>query len=101
MYICIYVCVYVYIYIYIYIYVKLGLEASSGLNPCSSQGYLEVSSVEAKSMAKAGLIDITSVRGLVVVIIVISVIMNIIIIIFIMTSEPAFLPPWRRPARGR
>jgi argininosuccinate synthase len=38
-----------------------SMEASSGLNPVSSQGYLEVSSVEAKSMAKAGLIDITSV----------------------------------------
>merc|ERR1719159_1716106 len=38
-----------------------SMEASSGLNPTSSQGYLEVSSVEAKSMAKAGLIDIGSV----------------------------------------
>jgi len=38
-----------------------SMEASSGLNPVSSQGYLEVSSVEAKSMAKAGLIDIESV----------------------------------------
>jgi len=36
------------------------MEASSGLNPASSQGYLEVSSVEAKSMAKAGLIDVGS-----------------------------------------
>lgn len=38
-----------------------SMEASSGLNPVSSQGFLEVSSVEAKSMAKAGLIDTTSV----------------------------------------
>merc|ERR1719253_1243907 len=38
-----------------------SMEASSGLNPCSSQGFLEVSSVEAKSMAKAGLIDVESV----------------------------------------
>jgi len=38
-----------------------SMEASSGLNPVSSQGYLEVSSVEAKSMAKAGLIDTVSV----------------------------------------
>jgi len=38
-----------------------SMEASSGLNPTSSQGYLEVSSVEAKSMAKAGLIKIGSV----------------------------------------
>mmetsp|Transcript_79136 Transcript_79136/g.149275 ORF Transcript_79136/g.149275 Transcript_79136/m.149275 type:complete len:432 (-) Transcript_79136:503-1798(-) len=38
-----------------------SMEASSGLNPTSSQGYLEVSSVEAKSMAKAGLIDVGSV----------------------------------------
>jgi argininosuccinate synthase len=37
-----------------------SMEASSGLNPASSQGFLEVSSVEAKSMAKAGLIDIHS-----------------------------------------
>eukprot|EP00933_Yihiella_yeosuensis_P017850 TRINITY_DN14845_c0_g1_i1.p1 TRINITY_DN14845_c0_g1~~TRINITY_DN14845_c0_g1_i1.p1 ORF type:complete len:435 (-),score=93.30 TRINITY_DN14845_c0_g1_i1:133-1437(-) len=38
-----------------------SMEASSGLNPASSQGFLEVSSVEAKSMAKAGLIDYGSV----------------------------------------
>lgn len=38
-----------------------SMEASAGLNPVSSQGYLEVSSVEAKSMAKAGLIDVGSV----------------------------------------
>jgi len=38
-----------------------SMEASSGLNPVSSQGFLEVSSVEAKSMAKAGLIDVESV----------------------------------------
>jgi len=38
-----------------------SMEASSGLNPVSSQGYLEVSSVEAKSMAKAGLIKFSSV----------------------------------------
>jgi argininosuccinate synthase len=37
-----------------------SMEASAGLNPVSSQGYLEVSSVEAKSMAKAGLIDTES-----------------------------------------
>jgi len=38
-----------------------SMEASAGLNPVSSQGYLEVSSVEAKSMAKAGLIEVGSV----------------------------------------
>jgi len=38
-----------------------SMEASGGLNPASSQGFLEVSSVEAKSMAKAGLIDYGSV----------------------------------------
>lgn len=38
-----------------------SMEASAGLNPASSQGYLEVSSVEAKAMAKAGLIDTGSV----------------------------------------
>merc|ERR1719359_2270164 len=38
-----------------------SMEASEGLNPVSSQGYLEVSSVEAKSMAKAGLIETGSV----------------------------------------
>jgi len=38
-----------------------SMEASAGLNPVSSQGYLEVSSVEAKAMAKAGLIDCESV----------------------------------------
>eukprot|EP00425_Heterocapsa_triquetra_P016371 CAMPEP_0195153132 /NCGR_PEP_ID=MMETSP0448-20130528/182992_1 /TAXON_ID=66468 /ORGANISM="Heterocapsa triquestra, Strain CCMP 448" /LENGTH=625 /DNA_ID=CAMNT_0040191899 /DNA_START=84 /DNA_END=1962 /DNA_ORIENTATION=- len=45
----------------IYFEADSSMEASEGLNPCSSQGYLEVSSVEAKSMAKAGLIDVTSV----------------------------------------
>merc|ERR1712078_718819 len=38
-----------------------SMEASAGLNPVSSQGFLEVSSVEAKSMAKAGQIDTESV----------------------------------------
>lgn len=38
-----------------------SMEASSGLNPVSSQGFLEVSGVEAKSLAKAGQIDVTSV----------------------------------------
>jgi argininosuccinate synthase len=38
-----------------------SMEASKGLNPVSSQGFLEVSSVEAKAMAKSGLIDIESV----------------------------------------
>lgn len=38
-----------------------SMEASEGLNPVSSQGFLEVSSVEAKSLAKAGLIDAESV----------------------------------------
>jgi len=38
-----------------------SMEASAGLNPVSSQGYLEVSSVEAKALAKAGLIDCESV----------------------------------------
>lgn len=37
------------------------MEASGGLNPASSQGYLEVSSVEAKALAKAKLIDTGSV----------------------------------------
>jgi len=38
-----------------------SMEASSGLNPVSSQGYLEVSSVEAKALAKAGQISTESV----------------------------------------
>jgi len=38
-----------------------SMEASEGLNPVSSQGFLEVSSVEAKSLANAGLIDAGSV----------------------------------------
>lgn len=38
-----------------------SMEASGGLNPASSQGYLEVSSVEAKALAKAKLIDTGSV----------------------------------------
>merc|ERR1719473_1875912 len=41
----------------IYFEADSSMEASSGLNPVSSQGYLEVSSVEAKAMARAGLID--------------------------------------------
>merc|ERR1740138_1842680 len=45
----------------IYFEADSSMEASSGLNPVSSQGYLEVSSVEAKSMAKAGLIETGSV----------------------------------------
>merc|ERR1711979_103416 len=45
----------------IYFEADSSMEASEGLNPVSSQGYLEVSSVEAKAMAKAGLIDVTSV----------------------------------------
>lgn len=44
----------------IYFEEDASMEASSGLNPVSSQGFLEVSSVEAKAMAKAGLIDSTS-----------------------------------------
>ena len=31
-----------------------SMEASDGLNPASSQGYVEVQSVEAKIMARAG-----------------------------------------------
>mmetsp|Transcript_39771 Transcript_39771/g.93698 ORF Transcript_39771/g.93698 Transcript_39771/m.93698 type:complete len:437 (-) Transcript_39771:200-1510(-) len=45
----------------IYFEEDASMEASDGLNPVSSQGFLEVSSVEAKSMAKAGLIDTGSV----------------------------------------
>merc|ERR1719473_991725 len=45
----------------IYFEADSSMEESSGLNPVSSQGFLEVSSVEAKSMAKAGLIDVGSV----------------------------------------
>jgi len=45
----------------IYFEADSSMEASEGLNPVSSQGYLEVSAVEAKSMAKAGLIDYGSV----------------------------------------
>lgn len=45
----------------IYFEADSSMEASEGLNPVSSQGFLEVSSVEAKSMAKAGLIDYGSV----------------------------------------
>ncbi|CAK9086289.1 unnamed protein product, partial [Durusdinium trenchii] len=40
--------------------VKLGLHKGH-MNPASSQGYLEVSSVEAKALAKAKLIDTDSV----------------------------------------
>merc|ERR1711972_855431 len=45
----------------IYFEADSSMEASEGLNPVSSQGFLEVSAVEAKSMAKAGLIDSGSV----------------------------------------
>jgi len=45
----------------IYFEEDASMEASAGLNPASSQGYLEVCSVEAKSLAKAGLIDSGSV----------------------------------------
>jgi argininosuccinate synthase len=45
----------------IYFEADSSMEASEGLNPVSSQGFLEVSSVEAKAMAKAGLIDTESV----------------------------------------
>ena len=45
----------------VYFEADSSMEASEGLNPVSSQGFLEVSSVEAKSMAKAGLIDVQSV----------------------------------------
>jgi argininosuccinate synthase len=45
----------------IYFEADASMEASDGLNPVSSQGYLEVSSVEAKAMAKSGLIDATCV----------------------------------------
>merc|ERR1712056_24325 len=45
----------------IYFEADSSMEASEGLNPVSSQGYLEVSSVEAKALAKAGLIDTGSV----------------------------------------
>merc|ERR1712217_986731 len=45
----------------VYFEADSSMEASEGLNPVSSQGFLEVSSVEAKSMAKAGLIDVASV----------------------------------------
>eukprot|EP00929_Paragymnodinium_shiwhaense_P029743 TRINITY_DN1698_c0_g1_i2.p2 TRINITY_DN1698_c0_g1~~TRINITY_DN1698_c0_g1_i2.p2 ORF type:complete len:433 (+),score=110.92 TRINITY_DN1698_c0_g1_i2:59-1357(+) len=45
----------------IYFEEDASMEASKGLNPVSSQGYLEVGAVEAKSMAKAGLIDADSV----------------------------------------
>merc|ERR1711985_50174 len=45
----------------IYFEADSSMEASEGLNPVSSQGFLEVSAVEAKSMAKAGLIDAESV----------------------------------------
>merc|ERR1712232_1474445 len=41
----------------VYFEADSSMEASEGLNPVSSQGFLEVSAVEAKSMAKAGLID--------------------------------------------
>merc|ERR1712050_326316 len=41
----------------VYFEADSSMEASEGLNPVSSQGFLEVSAVEAKSMAKADLID--------------------------------------------
>merc|ERR1711976_447842 len=44
----------------VYFEANSSMEASEGLNPVSSQGFLEVSAVEAKSMAKAGLIDASS-----------------------------------------
>merc|ERR1712039_359574 len=44
----------------VYFEADSSMEASEGLNPVSSQGFLEVSAVEAKSMAKAGLIDSSS-----------------------------------------
>merc|ERR1712003_256409 len=44
----------------VYFEADSSMEASEGLNPVSSQGFLEVSAVEAKSMAKAGLIDAAS-----------------------------------------
>lgn len=34
-----------------------SMEASDGLNPVSSQGYAEVQSVEARSLAAAGQVD--------------------------------------------
>jgi len=34
-----------------------SMEASDGLNPVSSQGYAEIQSVEARSLARAGQID--------------------------------------------
>merc|ERR1711941_23792 len=45
----------------IYYEADASMEASSGLNPVSSQGFLEVSAVEAKAMATSGLIDTESV----------------------------------------
>jgi argininosuccinate synthase len=45
----------------VYFEADSSMEASEGLNPVSSQGFLEVSAVEAKSMAKAGLIEYGSV----------------------------------------
>ena len=35
-----------------------SMEASKGLNPVSSQGFAEIQSVEARSMAKAGQISV-------------------------------------------
>jgi len=40
-----------------------SMEASNGLNPVSSQGYAEVQSVEARSMAAAQQIQATSIKG--------------------------------------
>ena len=38
----------------LYFEADASMEASAGLNPVSSQGYAEIQSVEAHSMAKAG-----------------------------------------------
>jgi len=40
-----------------------SMEKSDGLNPVSSQGYAEVQSVEARSMAAAGQIDASTCKG--------------------------------------
>jgi len=39
-----------------------SMEASDGLNPVSSQGYAEVQSVEARSLARAGQISARTVK---------------------------------------
>ena len=38
----------------LYFEADASMEASDGLNPVSSQGFAEIQSVEARSMAKAG-----------------------------------------------